>query len=152
MKRKMSKLPNARNIHVFELSIINKHESYYKSINILLRRVWRYQRSRKSKKNRKHNGQKKRDDLQNITHKIKERVARTPLKTVDWTLVLLKGWQFLLHYRYLSCYYSYIPGVISREWGKDRKVLTTDGTYPRKRLNEVRDVYCLMVMNKFVML
>jgi len=31
-------------------------------------------------------------------------------------------------------------------------VLTTDGTYPRKRLNEVRDVYCLMVMNKFVML
>ena len=41
---------------------------------------------RKSKKNRQHNGQKKKDtrtnnDLQNITHKTKDRVTRTPLKT-----------------------------------------------------------------------
>jgi hypothetical protein len=41
---------------------------------------------RKSKKNRKHNGQKKRykrtnNDLQNITHKTKDRVTPTPLKT-----------------------------------------------------------------------
>ena len=42
-------------------------------------------RSRKSKKDRKHNGQTKMDkmtnnDLQNITHKTKDRVTRTPLK------------------------------------------------------------------------
>ena len=40
---------------------------------------------RKSKKNRQHNGQKKKDkstnnNLQNITHKTKDRVTRTPLK------------------------------------------------------------------------
>ena len=43
-------------------------------------------RIRKSKKGRQHNGQKKKDkrtnnDLQNIAHKTKDRVTRTPLKT-----------------------------------------------------------------------
>ena len=43
-------------------------------------------RIRKSKKTRQHNDQKKKDkrtnnDLQNITHKAKDRVTRTPLKT-----------------------------------------------------------------------
>ena len=43
-------------------------------------------RIRKSKKNRQHNGQKKRykrtnNDLQNITLKTKDRVTRTPIKT-----------------------------------------------------------------------
>ena len=37
------------------------------------------------KKNRQHNGQKKKDkrtnDLQNITHYTKDRATRTPLKT-----------------------------------------------------------------------
>jgi hypothetical protein len=38
------------------------------------------------KKNKQHNGQKKKDkrtnnDLQNITHKTTDRVTRTPLKT-----------------------------------------------------------------------
>jgi hypothetical protein len=42
----------------------------------------------KSKKDRQHNGRKKTDkrtnnDLQNITHKTKDRVTRTPLKTGD---------------------------------------------------------------------
>ena len=41
-------------------------------------------RIRKSKKNRQHNGQQKKDnrtnnDLQNITYKTKNRVTRTPL-------------------------------------------------------------------------
>jgi len=41
---------------------------------------------RKSNKDRQHNGQKKKDkrtnnDLQNITHKTKDRVTRIPLKT-----------------------------------------------------------------------
>ena len=43
-------------------------------------------RIRKSKKDRQHNGKKKKDErtnnnLQNITHKTKDRVIRTPLKT-----------------------------------------------------------------------
>ena len=43
-------------------------------------------RNRISKKNRKHNGQKKKckrtnNDRQNIHHKTKDRVTRTPLKT-----------------------------------------------------------------------
>ena len=43
-------------------------------------------RIRKSKKGRQHNDQKKKDkrtnnDLQNIAHKTKDRVTRTPLKT-----------------------------------------------------------------------
>ena len=43
-------------------------------------------RIRKSKKNRQHNGQQKKDkrtnnDLQNLTHKNKNRVTRTPLIT-----------------------------------------------------------------------
>jgi hypothetical protein len=40
-------------------------------------------RSRKSKKDRQYNGQKKRtnDDLQNISQKNKDRVTRTPLTT-----------------------------------------------------------------------
>ena len=42
-------------------------------------------RMRKSKKNRQHNGQKKKDrmtnnDLQNTTHKTQDRVTRIPLK------------------------------------------------------------------------
>jgi len=55
-----------------------------------LRRVWRYQpgniRIVKSKEDRQHNGQKKKDkkthnDLQNNTQKTKERPRRIPLKT-----------------------------------------------------------------------
>jgi hypothetical protein len=45
-------------------------------------------RIRISKKNRQHNGQKKKykktnNDLQNTTHKTKDRITRTPLKTGD---------------------------------------------------------------------
>ena len=51
-------------------------------------------RIRKSKKNRQHNGQKKKDkrtnNLQNITHKTKDRVTRTPLNP-GWTRVIRKG-------------------------------------------------------------
>jgi len=51
-------------------------------------------RMRKSKKNRQHNGQKKKDrmtnnDLQNTTHKTQDRVTRIPLKVS--TPVLRKG-------------------------------------------------------------
>jgi hypothetical protein len=58
-------------------------------------------RSRKSKKDRQHNGQKKKDkrtnnNLQNIAHKTKDRVTWTPQKTLEWTPVLQKGKLFLL--------------------------------------------------------
>ena len=60
---------------------------------IFFRRVLRYQRGiigirkKKSKKDRQHNDQKKKDkrtnnDLQNITHKTKDRVTRTPIKAM----------------------------------------------------------------------
>jgi hypothetical protein len=52
-------------------------------------------RIRKSKKNRKHNVHKKKDkrinnDLQNITHRTKDRVTRIPLQT-EVTHVLQQG-------------------------------------------------------------
>ena len=53
------------------------------------RRVWRYQKGNQnpiSKKNRQHNGQRKSTKGQlwstKHTHKTKDRVTRTPLKTV----------------------------------------------------------------------
>jgi hypothetical protein len=60
---------------------------------IFFRRVLRYQRGiigiRKqiSKKDRQHNDQREKDkrtnnDLQNITHKTKDRVTRTPIKAM----------------------------------------------------------------------
>ena len=59
-------------------------------------------RIRISKKNRQNNGQKKKykrskNDLQNITHKTKDRVTRTPPKNRGWTQVFRKGRQFPLH-------------------------------------------------------
>ena len=59
-------------------------------------------RLRKSKKDRQHNGQKKKNktannDLQNTSLKTKDRVTRILLKTGEWTQVLWKGQQFLLH-------------------------------------------------------
>jgi hypothetical protein len=52
----------------------------------LLKRVWRYKgvnRIRKSKQNRQHNGQKKKDKQQSTKHtnKTKDRITQTPLKT-----------------------------------------------------------------------
>ena len=49
---------------------------------------------RKSKKNKWHNDQKKKNerinnDLQNIIHKTKDRVTRTPLKTRGENLILM---------------------------------------------------------------
>jgi hypothetical protein len=60
-----------------------QEQTYKRHILWIRRRVWRI---RISKKNRQHNGQKKKykstnNDLQNITHKTKDRVTRTSLKT-----------------------------------------------------------------------
>jgi hypothetical protein len=58
-------------------------------------------RIRKSKKNRQHNGQKKKykrtnNDLQNIHIKLRSS-NRNPTKNRGWTQELQKGKQFLLH-------------------------------------------------------
>ena len=101
-------------------------------------RVWNAKgliRIRKSKKNRQHNGQKKKNkrtsnDLQNTTHKAKDWITRTPLTT---------GGELRCSGRVGS---SCSTGgtrrvtllsnpVISHEWGKNLKVFTTSGTYPR---------------------
>ena len=88
-------------------------------------------RIRKSRKNRQHNGQTKKNqrtnnDLQNITHKTHDRVTWTPLSS-EGALSAPVG----------SCSTSgtfrsslvTIP-VISHEWGKEREMFTTSGTYP----------------------
>jgi hypothetical protein len=86
-----------------------------------------------SKKNRQHNGQEKiQKDKQRSTkhtHKTKDRVTRAPLKT---------GGEFKCSGRInSSCPTSgtrrvniVTHPVISHEWGKDREVFMTKGTYP----------------------
>ena len=91
-------------------------------------------RIRISKRNRQHNGQKKKvqKDKQRSTkhtYKTKDRVTRTPLKT---------GGELRCFGRVSSsCSTSstrrvdiVTNPVISGEWGKDREVFTTSGTYP----------------------
>jgi hypothetical protein len=86
-----------------------------------------------SKKNRQHNGQKKKyertnNDLQN-TKKTTDRVTRTPLKT---------GGELRCFGKVSSscstsgtCRINLVTNpVISHEWEKDREVFSTSGTYP----------------------
>jgi len=108
--------------------------------SIVFRRIWRYQREviriRKSKKDRERNDKKKTNKKTNNkqqsikhTHKTKDRVTRTPLKT--WGERRCSGRVSS------SCYTSgtrranlVANPVISHEWGKDREVFTPNGTYP----------------------
>ena len=91
-------------------------------------------RFRISKKNRQHNGQKKKykrtnNDLQNIHIKLKNRVIRTPLKHGDE----LRCFGRVNSSCSNSGTHRFIlvkNPVICHEWEKDRDVLTTSGTYP----------------------
>ena len=88
-------------------------------------------RIRASKKNRQHNGQKKKDKQRSTkhTHKTKDRIRGTPLET---------GGELRCSGRVSSS--SSTSGtrhinlvtnpVISHEWGKDREVVATSGKYP----------------------
>ena len=91
-------------------------------------------RIRISKKNRQHNGQNKkvqRDNQRSTkhTHKTKDQVTRTPLKT---------GGELMCPVNVRSsCFTSGIRRVnldtnpvISHEWGNDLEVFTKSGTYP----------------------
>ena len=103
-----------------------------------IRRVWWYQRKviriYKSKKNRQYNGQKKQDkgtnnDLQNIAQKTKDWATRTPLK-IGGELVcsgMVSSSCSTSDNRRVTLVTTH---TISHEWGKDRVVLTTSGTYP----------------------
>ena len=88
-------------------------------------------RIRISKKNKQHNGQKKKNKKRftKHTYKTKDRVTRTPLKT---------GGEFRYSGRVgRSCSTRETrrvnlvtnPAIIP-EWGKDWEVFTTSGTYP----------------------
>jgi hypothetical protein len=72
-------------------------DSYKKSLKIP---KWIF-KSRKSKKDRQHNGQKKKENyLPSMAQKTKDRATRTR----RWIHVLWKGNQFLLHMWHPSCY------------------------------------------------
>ena len=82
------------------------------------------------KKNRQHNGQKDKQRSTKHTYKTKDRVTRTPLKTGDE----------LSYSGRVSSFFStsdthrvilVTNPMISHEWGTDREVFTTSGTYPR---------------------
>ena len=100
-------------------------------------RVWRYQQGNQNpyvKEEQttqwpKEKVQKDKQRSTKHTYKTKDRVTRTPLKT---------GGELRCSGRVSSsCSTSgtrrvnlFTNPVISREWGKDREVLTTSGTYP----------------------
>ena len=86
-----------------------------------------------SKKNRQHNGQQKvQKDKQRSTrhaYKTKDRVTRTPLKT-GCELRCSGGASSSCSTSGTRRVNLVSNPVISREWGKNREVFTTIGTYP----------------------
>jgi hypothetical protein len=82
--------------------------AFFKQIVISLnyqRRVWRYQRGNQNPYIEEEQttqwptekGQKDKQRSTKHTYKTKDRVTRTPTKNREWTQVLRKGKQFLLH-------------------------------------------------------
>jgi hypothetical protein len=110
---------------------------FWAQSNISLRRVWRYQRGNQNPYIEeeqttqwpKEKVQKDKQRSTKHTYKTKDRVTRTPVKT---------GGELRCSGRVSSsCSTSgtrrvnlVTNPVISREWGKDREVFTTSGTYP----------------------
>ena len=83
-----------------------------------------------SKKNRQYNGQKKKgkrtnSDLQNITHKPKDRVTRTRAEL--WCYGRARSFCCTSGTRRVNIVTN---PVISLEWGRDQEVFATSGTYP----------------------
>ena len=92
----------------------------------------------KRQKNRQHNGQKKKYKQRSTKHtyKTKDRVTRTPLKP---------GGELRCSGRVSSscstsctCRVNLVTNPVrSHEWGKDREVLTTSGTYPWSLVTQI---------------
>ena len=118
-----------------------KNKTSNKSIcsfsSICVRRVWRYQRGNQNPSIEeeqttqwpKAKGQKDKQRSTKHTHKTKDWVTRTPLKT--------EGELRCSGRVSISCstsgtrHVNLVPNlVISHEWGKDQEVLKTIGTYP----------------------
>jgi hypothetical protein len=95
-----------------------------------LRRVWRYQRgSRRRTDNTMGKRKRTNNDLQNYTNRTTNRVTRTPPKT--WGELRCSGRVSSSCPTGITRRVNLIINlVISLEWGKDREVLTTNGTYP----------------------
>ena len=125
----------------WSLNSITHSLGFQLHINWLLfsyvRRVWRYQRANQNPYIEeeqttqwpKEKVQKDKQRSTKHTYKTKDRVTRTPLKTGD---ELRSSGRVSS-----SCSTSgtrrvnlFTNPVISREWGKDREVFTTSGTYP----------------------
>ena len=103
---------------------------------IVLRRVWRYQRGNhnpyiEEEQTTKWPKEKVLKDKQRSTkhtHKTKDRVTRTPLKTGDE--LRCSGWVRSSYSTSGIRRVNLVTNpVISHEWGKDREVFTTSGTY-----------------------
>ena len=112
----------------------NTHETTLFAFSLCLRRVWRYQRGNRIRKSkdRQHNGQKKKYKTKRSTahiHKTNDRVTRTPLKTGGEIRCSGKVNSTCSTNGILRDHLVTNP-VISREWEKDREVLTTSGTNP----------------------
>jgi hypothetical protein len=76
------------------------------------------------------------NDLQNITHKTKDQVRRTPLKTrgeVRWSGRVGSSCSTSGTHRVNLV----TNPVTSYEWGKDREVFTTSGTYPLSFVTQI---------------
>ena len=93
-------------------------------------------RSRKSKKVRKYHGQKRKDKERNngphdTQQKTKDCVTWTPLKTTRGELI----WSRIVSSSCSNndtCWITLVTiPMISHEWGKDRIMSTTNGTYPK---------------------
>ena len=119
------------------ISQLENGQQLYVQANSIERRVWRYQRGNQkpyieeeqTTQWPKEKVQKDKQRSTKQTYKTKDRVTRTPLKT---------GGERKCSGRVSSsCSISgtrrinlVTNPVISREWGKDREVFTTSGTYP----------------------
>ena len=101
-----------------------------------IRRVWRYQRGNQNPYIAEQTTQWPKEKVQidkersaKHTHKTNDRVTRTPLKSGGE--LRCSGWVSSSCSTICTSRVNLVTyPVIRREWGKDREVLTTRGTYP----------------------
>jgi len=107
----------------------------------IIRRIWRYKRSNQNPYIEEQETQWSKEKVQKDkqrsikhTHKTKDRVTRTSLKTVCSGRVSsscsTSG----------TCRINLVTNqVIGHEWGKERELFTTSGTYPWSFVTQISD-------------
>ena len=127
--------------------------SFSSICNIFVRIVRRYQRDNQNpyieeeQKTQwpKEKVQKDKQRSTKHTHKTKDWVTRTQLKR-GWTLML----SWMVRSSYSTSGTSRVNIVtnpmISHEWGKDREVLTTSGTYPWSFVTQINALYLEFIL------